>query len=156
MRDVKSPPISLVSCYREGERASRRSVTMLDRRLVSPSRCFSLFFSFFIGSRTALRIEWRYMPVLVLSLVHNATLAGKRSTLYIFRLYRIIIHLLCGSATSLKYGRSIQVYTHVCTARRERDRRLPRSIPKYRIVWYFHLKRSITGRGERRERKRDQ
>lgn len=31
--------------------------------------------------------------------------------------YRIIIHLLF--VMSLKYGRSIQVYTHVCTARRE-------------------------------------
>lgn len=109
---MQSSPISSVRAVakkREGgfSKESRCSISTS----VSPSWC-SLFFFF-------KNLEWFWVggDTCLSSFCHsldNATLAGKR-TIY-FRLYRIIIHSLRGSATSLEYGRSIQVYTHVCTA----------------------------------------
>jgi len=57
------------------------------------------------------------MSVLILSLIDNATLAGKRSTLYIFS-YTGLSYTCCVVQQRLS-SRSIQVYTHVCTAHRE-------------------------------------
>jgi len=115
---------------------------MLDRR-----RYLSPVMFFFLGSRTAPNGDICLSSFLSLD---NATLAGKRSTLYISDYTGIIIHLPCGSATSLKLKYTsiyTRMYMHV-----GRDRRLPRSKPE--ISNRLSLKRSITG-WERRGRKID-
>lgn len=89
------------------------------------------------------------MPVLVLSLVDNATLAGKRSMLYISG-YTGLSYTLAVWFSDVS---QVEVYKYIHTYVQHvgRDRRLPRSIPKYRIACASVKK--IDKQGGRRGRK---
>lgn len=138
-----SPPNFVSLHYRERKRIfSKESRCSID---VNTSNIIIIFSS--LGPRTLLS-QWKYMPVLVLSLVDNATLAGKRSMLYISG-YTGLSYIRCVVQWRLS-SRSIQVYTHICTTRRERSSvslEVSRNIESRALP----LKRSITGREERKK-----
>lgn len=66
------------------------------------------------------------MPVLVLSLVDNATLAGKRSMLYIFG-YTGLSYTCCVVQRRLSSTVEVYKYIHTYVQHVGRDCRLPRS-----------------------------
>lgn len=106
----------------------------------------------FLRSRTAMSLVEIYVCPRFVSLVDNATLTGsKRSTLYISS-YTGLSYTCCVVQRRLSSTVEVYKYIHTYVQHVGRDRRLPRSIPKYRIACTLPLKRLITGMEGEKER----